>query len=110
MNLYLCYFLYKSFHITCQSKFSILQNRTFGKNITLNLQKKKTPKKIHRLIYVQKRIKFLINGMGNFFRLFHYHNMIKGGGGGVLFNSLPNDKILDWSKLKQIADDILKCI
>ena len=23
---------------------------------------------------------------------------------------LPNDKILDWSKLKQIADSILKCI
>ena len=26
------------------------------------------------------------------------------------FNPLPNDKILDWSKLKQIEDDILKCI
>ena len=26
------------------------------------------------------------------------------------FNQLPNDNILDWSKLKQIADDILKCI
>ena len=26
------------------------------------------------------------------------------------FNSLQDDKILDWSKLKQIADDILKCI
>ena len=26
------------------------------------------------------------------------------------FNSLPDDKILDWFKLKQIADDILKCI
>ena len=25
-------------------------------------------------------------------------------------HSLPNDKVLDWSKLKQIADDILKCI
>ena len=24
------------------------------------------------------------------------------------FNPLPDDKILDWSKLKQIADDILK--
>ena len=23
---------------------------------------------------------------------------------------LPDDKLLDWSKLKQIADDILKCI
>ena len=23
---------------------------------------------------------------------------------------LPDDKILDWSKLKQTADDILKCI
>ena len=27
-----------------------------------------------------------------------------------LFNPFPDDKILDWSKLKQIADDILKCI
>ena len=25
-------------------------------------------------------------------------------------NPLPDDKILDWSKFKQIADDILKCI
>ena len=25
-------------------------------------------------------------------------------------NPSPDDKILDWSKLKQIADDILKCI
>ena len=24
------------------------------------------------------------------------------------FNSSPDDKILDWSKLKQIADDMLK--
>ena len=28
----------------------------------------------------------------------------------VLFNSIPDDKVLDWSKLKQIADDILKSI
>ena len=27
-----------------------------------------------------------------------------------LFNPLPDNKILDWTKLKQIADDILKCI
>ena len=26
------------------------------------------------------------------------------------FNPLPDDKILDWSKFKLIADDILKCI
>ena len=26
------------------------------------------------------------------------------------FKPLPDDKVLDWSKLKQIADDILKCI
>ena len=26
------------------------------------------------------------------------------------FNPLPDDKILDWSKLKLIAEDILKCI
>ena len=28
----------------------------------------------------------------------------------TVFNSLPDDKILDWSKLKQIADNILKSI
>ena len=28
----------------------------------------------------------------------------------VLFNPLPDDKVLDWFKLKEIADDILKCI
>ena len=28
----------------------------------------------------------------------------------ILFSMLRNTKILDWSKLKQIADDILKCI
>ena len=27
-----------------------------------------------------------------------------------LFNPLPDDKILDWSKLIRIADDNLKCI
>ena len=27
-----------------------------------------------------------------------------------LFNPLPDDKILEWSKLKQLAADILKCI
>ena len=27
-----------------------------------------------------------------------------------LLNPLPDDKILDWSKLKQTADDIFKCI
>ena len=26
------------------------------------------------------------------------------------FNPLPDDKILDCSKLKQVADDILKCM
>ena len=28
----------------------------------------------------------------------------------LLVYPLPGDKILDWSKSKQIADDILKCI
>ena len=28
----------------------------------------------------------------------------------LLLNLLPDDKILDWPKLKQIADDISKCI
>ena len=26
----------------------------------------------------------------------------------IVFNPLPDNKILDWSKLKQIADDILE--
>ena len=26
---------------------------------------------------------------------------------GIVINPLPDDKILDWSKLQQIADDIL---
>ena len=29
---------------------------------------------------------------------------------GENFNPLPDDRILNWSKLKQIADHILKCI
>ena len=29
---------------------------------------------------------------------------------GLLFIPLPDDKILDWSKLKQIPDDVLKYI
>ena len=29
---------------------------------------------------------------------------------GEWVNPFPDDKSLDWSKLKQIADDILKCI
>ena len=28
----------------------------------------------------------------------------------AIFNPLPDDKISDWSKLKQTANDILKCI
>ena len=28
----------------------------------------------------------------------------------IILNPLPDDKILDWSKLKKIADDIFKCI
>ena len=28
----------------------------------------------------------------------------------IWLNKLPDDKVLDWSKFKQIADDILKYI
>ena len=28
----------------------------------------------------------------------------------LTLNPLPDDKILVWSKLKQVADDILKCV
>ena len=28
----------------------------------------------------------------------------------IVFNPLPDDKIVDWSKLKQIAEDILRYI
>ena len=27
-----------------------------------------------------------------------------------MFTPLPDDEILDWSKLNQIAEDLLKCI
>ena len=27
-----------------------------------------------------------------------------------MFNQLPDDKFIEWSKLKPIADDILRCI
>ena len=33
-----------------------------------------------------------------------------GHAGSTIFNPLPDDKILDLSKLKQIAEDIFKCI
>ena len=41
--------------------------------------------------------------------------VIKGGYSGLQnsltqFNRLPDDKILESSKLKQVADNILKCI
>ena len=29
---------------------------------------------------------------------------------GLFLNSLPDDKILEWSKLKEVAEDIQKCI
>ena len=31
-------------------------------------------------------------------------------GNNSKINQLPDEKILDWSKLKEVADDILKCI
>ena len=31
-------------------------------------------------------------------------------GAEFFFNPLPDNRILDWSKLKQIVEDILKCI
>ena len=36
---------------------------------------------------------------------FFSHNIFN-----VFLNPLPDDNILGWSKLKQIADNILKCI
>ena len=39
------------------------------------------------------------------------HLAIKAGLGLQFVNSLPDDRILDWSKLKKkIAENILKCI
>ena len=43
-------------------------------------------------------------GADNTIRDCHLHNIYH------TFDPLPDNKILDWSKLKQIADDILKCI
>ena len=44
--------------------------------------------------------------------LINWHCLISDSGIAFLqlFNPLPDDKILDWFKLKQIAVDILKCI
>ena len=44
------------------------------------------------------------NACDNHFLLFTGHQFPQ----VIFFNPLPDDKILDWSKLKQIADDILK--
>ena len=38
-----------------------------------------------------------------------FHPMLMKLGQNVLLNPLPDQKILDWSKLKQIEDDILEC-
>ena len=52
-------------------------------------------------------IKYKCQGLENLLRgqsdfcIDHFHKC---------FNPLPDDKVIDWSKLKQIADDILKCI
>ena len=40
----------------------------------------------------------------------HIHEILPLLGTMLLFNPLPDDKILDWSKLKQITDDILSKI
>ena len=40
----------------------------------------------------------------------HVDNLNYPCSGKRWMNALPDDKILDWSKLKEIADDILKCI
>ena len=39
-----------------------------------------------------------------------YHCLLITGLGSKSLNPLPDEKILDWSKLKEIADDNLKCI
>ena len=40
----------------------------------------------------------------------HFPIYISSLNGFKLLNPLPDDKLLDWSKLKQTADDILKHI
>ena len=39
--------------------------------------------------------------------IFTFPIMFQNPLGADMFNSLPNDKILDWSKLKAFADDII---
>ena len=39
-----------------------------------------------------------------------HQNIIKTSTLTMFLNPIPDDKILDWSKLKQIADGISKCI
>ena len=49
--------------------------------------------------------------IGFFFFFIKIHNIVpRPAPCDLRVNSLPDNKILDWFKLKQIADDILKCI
>ena len=45
-----------------------------------------------------------------YFHLFPTMTVLKEGISLVVVNPLPDDKILDWSKKEQIADNILRCI
>ena len=38
-----------------------------------------------------------------------YSGFVAQGDNTIRLNPLPEDKILDWSKFQQIADDILQC-
>ena len=89
-------------HLTCrlQNAFNLAQskNLSFGnevihKIIEKNAQLKNCPEGV-KIVLEKKKI--LVNCIFAFI-----HN---------IFNPLPDDKILDWSELKQVADDFLKCI
>ena len=52
-------------------------------------------------------------GKGNIFSFTHIEDLCTGLKlllNNFIYNPSPEDKLLDWSKLKQIADDILDCI
>ena len=61
----------------------------------------------HKLNFFRRRVENII-GKGKNNGIEHFLFFPQWFKGVLFFNSLPNDKILDWSKLKAFADDKLK--
>ena len=55
-------------------------------------------------------LKFLIMNFWKKMMIWYVLNTYRVNLSVIDLNPLPDDKILDWSKLEEIANDILKCI